>query len=106
MPFTPFHFGPALALKAVAPRAFSWTAFVASQVVIDCEPLYYMLRGDYPVHRVLHWFVGATGAGLAAAVACLLVVRLAGRLTPERVVSLRRAVVADQNLGQHCRASA
>jgi membrane-bound metal-dependent hydrolase YbcI (DUF457 family) len=65
MPFTPFHFGPGLLLKGAAPRKLSWAAFAASQVFIDCETLYYMVRREYPVHRELHTFLGAAAAGLA-----------------------------------------
>ena len=68
MPFTPFHFGPGLLAKSLAPGRFSWSAFAAAQVLIDCETLYYILRREYPLHRELHTFVGATSAGLAAAV--------------------------------------
>lgn len=71
MPFTPFHFGPALLAKSLAPKWFSWTAFVASQIVIDLESLYYLSRHEYPVHRVLHTLVGATVAGLATALLVL-----------------------------------
>lgn len=60
MPFTPFHFGPGLAAKAVAPGYFSFTIFVFSQVLIDLEPLYYMLNGEWPIHRIFHSYPGAT----------------------------------------------
>jgi len=60
MPFTPFHFGPGLAAKAVAPSYFSFTVFIFSQVLIDLEPLYYMLNGEWPLHRFFHTFFGAT----------------------------------------------
>lgn len=71
MPFTPFHLGPALLAKGVAPRWFSWFAFAASQVVIDLESLYYLMRREYPVHRELHTLLGATIAGIATALALL-----------------------------------
>jgi len=67
MPFTPFHFGPGLLVKGIAPRRFSWTTFVATQVVIDCETLYHMVHRQYPVHRGMHTFIGATLAGLVTA---------------------------------------
>ncbi len=60
MPITPFHLGPGLALKSCSPRAFSLTAFVIAQVIIDLEPLYYLLRNDYPWHRFMHTLSGAT----------------------------------------------
>ncbi|HVK86504.1 MAG TPA: DUF4184 family protein [Kofleriaceae bacterium] len=67
MPFTPFHFGPGLVGKGLAPRWYSWTAFVASNVIIDVESLYYLQQHAYPVHRQLHTFLGAALFGLATA---------------------------------------
>jgi hypothetical protein len=57
MPATPFHFGPGLLVKAVAPRRFSMAAYSLAQVVIDIESGYYMLREATPVHRQAHTFV-------------------------------------------------
>ena len=57
MPATPFHFGPGLLVKAVAPRQFSMAAYSLSQVVIDIESGYYMLHHATPVHRQAHTFV-------------------------------------------------
>lgn len=65
MPFTPFHFGPGLLLKSVAPRRVSLTAFAATQVAVDLEPLYFLLRGEYPIHRWLHTLYGGGAMGLA-----------------------------------------
>ena len=59
MPFTPFHFGPGLALKGIIGRHMSFSAFVVANVAIDIEPLYYMLRNDPPLHRELHTAIGA-----------------------------------------------
>jgi membrane-bound metal-dependent hydrolase YbcI (DUF457 family) len=75
LPFTPFHFGPGLALKGVAAPVFSWSAFAAAQVLIDCETLYYLVNQEYPVHRVFHSFLGATAAGLVAAISFLVIAR-------------------------------
>ena len=86
MPFTPFHFGPGLAVKGISAPLFSWFAFAAAQVLIDCETLYYLLHREYPVHRFLHSFLGATTAGLAAAIFCLAIVRASG-LRHSRVVT-------------------
>jgi uncharacterized protein DUF4184 len=68
MPFTPFHFGPGAALKAAAPAHFSFTIFCYSQVVTDLESGFYLFRGEYPVHRFFHTYLGATLVGLACAV--------------------------------------
>jgi len=60
MPFTPFHFGLGAALYAVVPRHLSFLAFCAVNVLMDVEPLYYMLTDQYPWHRFFHTYVGAT----------------------------------------------
>ena len=65
MPFTPYHFGPGLLLKAAAPRGFSFLAFSTTQVAIDLESLYYLTQGDWHVHRTMHTLPVATTAGLA-----------------------------------------
>jgi hypothetical protein len=69
VPFTPFHLGPGLFVKAVAPRYFSLTAFAASQVVIDLETLYHLVRHEWPLHRVMHTVVGGTAGGLEVGLA-------------------------------------
>ncbi|HEY4178241.1 MAG TPA: DUF4184 family protein [Kofleriaceae bacterium] len=71
MPFTPVHFLPGLLLKGAAPRRVSWAAFVASNVVIDLESFYYLVRDEWPVHRQIHTFVGATIAGIVTIGLCL-----------------------------------
>lgn len=60
MPFTPFHLGPAAAIKVVAKQHFSFLLFGFTQVVIDLEPLYYMLQKTTPLHRFFHTYLGAT----------------------------------------------
>ena len=59
MPVTPFHFGPGVLFHAVAPRKISFIAFVAANCITDIESVYNVLRGNFPVHRFLHTFVGA-----------------------------------------------
>lgn len=95
MPFTPFHFGPGLLLKAATPRHVSLTAFVASQVLIDLESLYNILRGAWPVHRELHTFALGTAAGLVAGICTWLAMR---RLV-ERHAGTRPMVRAEGQLG-------
>ena len=76
MPVTPFHFGVGLLGKGVAPRAVSLCAFVASQVVIDCESAYFLFvaRAE-PVHRALHTFALATPVGALVGLAVWAVAR-------------------------------
>lgn len=69
MPFTPFHFGPGLFAKAMDTRQVSFAAFAATQVIVDLEPLYYILRGEYPAHRWTHTIWGAGAIGLATGAA-------------------------------------
>lgn len=66
MPITPFHLGPGAALKALAPRHFSFTVFAFSQALIDLEPIgFFLFTGD-PIHPYLHSFAGATLVFLAS----------------------------------------
>ncbi len=60
MPFTPYHFGPALVAKSIFSKQFSITSFAISQLIIDLESLYFLLQQDGPVHRFLHTYLGAT----------------------------------------------
>ena len=67
MPITPFHLGPVLVIKALAPRRFSLGAFTLVQAIIDVESVSNIVRGNWPVHAALHSFVGAGAvAGLVA----------------------------------------
>lgn len=68
MPFTPFHGGPGLMLKALFPRGVSLVTFLTTQIVIDCETAYHLLIGDYPLHRFFHSLIGGAIAGCAVAV--------------------------------------
>jgi membrane-bound metal-dependent hydrolase YbcI (DUF457 family) len=60
VPITPFHFGAGAALHAAAPRQVSLLAFIAANCITDCETIYNVLSGRFPLHRFLHTFVGAT----------------------------------------------
>ena len=67
MPFTPFHMGPALAIKAVTGRRFSVLAFGIAQVAMDIEPLVGMIRGSEVLHGPTHTYLGAVVIGTAVA---------------------------------------
>ncbi|MFZ6801644.1 metal-dependent hydrolase [Undibacterium sp. Di24W] len=60
MPITPFHFGPGAAVQALFPQRVSFIAFALSNVLLDFEPAYYMLNGQFPLHRFFHSFFGST----------------------------------------------
>jgi len=68
MPFTPFHMGPGLAVKAVSGRHFSLMVFGFSQVAIDIEPLVRIIRGDAVLHGFTHTYLGATLIALVSVV--------------------------------------
>lgn len=69
MPFTPFHLGPGLAIKAVAGRHFSFLTFGLAQVAMDIEPLVGLVRGAERLHGPSHTYLAALG--IAGAVALL-----------------------------------
>ena len=97
VPITPFHFGPGAAIHALAPKHVSFLAFCSANVLIDIEPLYYMLTQQEHLHRFFHTYVGAT---LVAAATLLLFVScrwFAGRFwlpNPFRWQSLSPLAVA------------
>ena len=64
MPFTPFHMGPAVTLKLLGLKYFSFTIFGYSQILMDLEPLFRLLRGDDIIHGYSHTYVGAILIGL------------------------------------------
>lgn len=80
MPVTPFHLGPALLVKAAAPRRFSLVIFGVSQVAIDVEPVVGLFRGAAVLHGFSHTLTGATLIALASVVV--------GRPLCERVLSM------------------
>jgi len=67
MPITPFHFGPGAAIHVVAPRYVSFLAFCAANVLMDFEPMYYILTRQYPLHRFFHTYVGAAIVAISTA---------------------------------------
>jgi hypothetical protein len=75
VPITPFHFGPGLLAKGIAPRRVSWSAFAVSNVVIDIESLYYLRQHAAHVHRQLHTFAGAALVGIATTLVLLAIPR-------------------------------
>ena len=68
MPYTPFHFGPGLLLKAAMPDRFSFLAYSTTQVVIDLESWYYLTNGEPHPHRIMHTFLVGGLAGLATGI--------------------------------------
>ena len=88
MPLTPFHLGPGVLLKALAPQRVSLGAFVAANVLIDAEVIANAGLGRQRLHAELHTLGGALLAGVAAGA----LVWWLGRVA-RRHVSLRAALV-------------
>jgi hypothetical protein len=84
IPFTPFHFGPGLLVKACGPRRFWLTSFVVANVLIDVEVLYFLRRNDPPIHRYLHTYAGGIMAGLVAGLLMFAAVQAGCYLMPSR----------------------
>lgn len=80
MPFTPFHFGPAAFSHAMAPRHVSFLAFCTANVLIEIEPLYYLLNREFPLHRFFHTCLGSTLILLATGCIFIVLLSLARRL--------------------------
>ena len=60
MPFTPFHMGPALVIKALMQTSFSLMVFGWTQIVMDIQPLIVLITGQGHLHGFTHTFIGAS----------------------------------------------
>jgi len=60
MPFTPFHVGPGIFIKALLQGSFSLMVFGWSQIVMDLQPLFVLITGEGHLHGFSHTYVGAT----------------------------------------------
>ncbi len=68
MPFTPFHFGPALAFGLPLRKYLHVPTFIVANVILDVEPLIGMFfPSSYPLHGYLHTFLLAFAVGLLLA---------------------------------------
>lgn len=60
MPFTPYHMGPGILLKALLQGSFSLMVFGWAQILMDLQPLFAMVSGIGRLHGFSHTYVGAT----------------------------------------------
>lgn len=60
MPFTPFHMGPGLLMKALFQGSFSLMIFGWTQIVMDIQPLIVLISGEGHLHGFTHTFIGST----------------------------------------------
>lgn len=67
MPFTPFHMGPGILVKALLRGSFSLMVFGWAQIIQDIQPLVVLITGEGRLHGFTHTFVGATLLGIFSA---------------------------------------
>lgn len=79
MPVTPLHCGIGGLAKGIAPSRVSLTAFAFSQLIIDLEPAYFLLKQEWPLHRLTHTFIVAVPLGIYAGLGTWLLARAFGR---------------------------
>jgi hypothetical protein len=60
MPFTPFHMGPGLVVKALLQGSFSLMVFGWAQIIMDIQPLIVLITGEGYLHGFSHTYIGAT----------------------------------------------
>ncbi|MGQ8366202.1 hypothetical protein [Glaciecola sp. 1036] len=68
MPFTPFHMGPGILIKALLQGSFSLMVFGWSQIVMDLQPLWVLITGQGYLHGFSHTFVGSTLLAIFSAI--------------------------------------
>ena len=68
MPFTPFHMGPGLLIKAFLQGSFSLMVFGWTQIIMDIQPLIALLNRDENIHGFTHTYIGAVLIAIFSAV--------------------------------------
>lgn len=61
MPITPFHFGPGVFLKGMSPKYFDLRVFFVSQIVMDTETAWNIVKGNERLHTTFHTYLGSLG---------------------------------------------
>ena len=67
MPFTPFHMGPGILIKALLQGGFSLMVFGWAQIVMDMQPLVVLMTDEGHLHGFSHTYLGATLLGIFSA---------------------------------------
>jgi hypothetical protein len=101
MPFTPFHFGPALLLGLPLRKYVHAPTFIVANVIVDVEPFLVLVLGlRYPLHGYFHTFLLAFLVGLAFGYVMFLLERVIRPLykvfllEADNVLTLKSFVVA------------
>lgn len=92
MPFTPFHMGPGIMIKAVLQGSFSLMVFGWAQIIMDIQPLLVLMTGEGELHGFTHTYVGATLLAVLSALTGkylsewgLLVIRISSQTNPVKI---------------------
>lgn len=91
-------------VKAFSPRQFWLSSYIAANILIDIEVLYYLSRNDPPIHRYLHTYVGGIAMGLVAGLLMFGVIQILCRVLPahsrwvERVIQTPKRRLLWQSL--------
>ena len=67
MPFTPFHIVAGTSIKSVFPKYFSFSTFALTNVLIDCEVLFYYFTTGILEHKFFHTIFGVTIVAIVCA---------------------------------------
>ncbi len=67
MPFTPYHLGPGIFIKALLQGSFSLMVFAWAQILMDIQPLIVLLTGEGHLHGFSHTYLGASLIAVLAA---------------------------------------
>tara|TARA_R110002167_G_scaffold110234_5_gene280668 strand:+ start:1715 stop:2209 length:495 start_codon:yes stop_codon:yes gene_type:complete len=67
VPFTPFHIGLGILVKALLQSSFSLMVFGWTQIVMDIQPLIFLISGEGHLHVFFHTYIGATLLAIVAA---------------------------------------
>ena len=60
MPFTPYHIVAGASVKSVFPKYFSFSTFTLTNVLIDCEALYFYFTTGFLSHKFFHTIFGVS----------------------------------------------
>ncbi len=80
MPFTPFHLGPALLIGLIFFPLLYLPAVLLGSIIVDVEPLSFLILGLPVLHLFFHTFLGATILALILALVVFLLQELLGNI--------------------------
>ena len=78
MPFTPFHLGPGLLIGLIFFPLLYLPAVLLGSIIVDVEPLSFLILGLPVLHLFFHTFLGATILALILALIVFLLQELFG----------------------------